>query len=82
VVVIDKASGPRGAVVTAVLPDCPHLELYLLPSYRPKLQVSARFWKVLRRRAPHNRLFPTMAQLKQTLRNSVWYYQTLKHRVR
>jgi transposase len=81
VVVIDKASWHRGALVTAVLTDCPHLELYLLPSYSPKLQVIERFWKVLRRRAPHNRLFPTMAQLKQTLRNSVCYYQTLKHRV-
>jgi hypothetical protein len=63
VVVIDKASGHRGAVVTAVLRAYPHLELYPLPSYSPKLQVIERFWKVLRRRATHNRLFPTMAQL-------------------
>jgi transposase len=52
-----------------------------LPSYSPQLQVIERFWKVLRRRATHNRLFPTMAQLKQTLRNNLCYYQTLKHRV-
>jgi transposase len=81
VIVVDKASWHRGALVTAVLAACPHLELYLLPSYSPKLQVIERFWKVLRRRATHNRLFPTMAQLKQTLRNSLCYYQTLKHRV-
>jgi transposase len=81
VVVIDKASWHRGAWVTAVLRAFPHLELYPLPSYSPKLQVIERFWKVLRRRATHNRLFPTMAQLKRTLRNNLGYYQTLKHRV-
>ena len=81
VVVIDKASWHRGAVVTAVLKACPPLELYPLPSYSPQLQVIERFWKVLRRRATRKRLFPTLAQLKQTLRNSLCYYPTLKHRV-
>jgi transposase len=81
VVVIDKAAWHRGALVTAVLQACPHLELYPLPSYSPKLQVIERFWKVLRRRATHNRLFPTLAQLKRTLRNNLCYYQTLKQRV-
>lgn len=80
VVVIDKASWHRGAWVTAVLGPDPHLELSPLPSYRPKLQVIERCWKV-RRRTTHNRLFPTMAQLKQTLRNHFCYYQTLKQRV-
>jgi transposase len=81
VLVVDKASWHRGAVVTAVLKACPHLELYPLPSYSPTLQVIERFWKVLRRRATHNRLFVTVAQLKRALRNSLSYYQTLKHRV-
>jgi len=81
VIVIDKASWHRGAFITAVLRAFPPLELYPLPSYSPQLQVIERFWKVLRRRATHNRLFPTMAQLKQTLRNTLCYYQTLKHRV-
>jgi transposase len=81
VVVIDHASWHRGAFITAVLQAYPHLELYPLPSYSPKLQVIERFWKVLRRRATHNRLFPPIAQLKRTLRNSLCYYQTLKHRV-
>jgi hypothetical protein len=35
----------------------------------------------LRRRATHNRLFLTMADLTQSLRNNLCYYQTLKHRV-
>jgi hypothetical protein len=81
VVVIDKAAWHRGALITAALQAFPHLELYPLPSYSPQLQVIERFWKVLRRRAPHNRLFPTLAQLQQTLRNNLCYYQTLKQRV-
>jgi transposase len=80
-IVIDKAAWHRGAVVTAVLRAFPHVELYPLPSYSPTLQVIERFWKVLRRRATPNRLFPTMAQLKRTLRNTLCYYQPRKHRV-
>jgi transposase len=81
VVVIDKAPWHRGAVINEVLAAYRHLELYPLPSYSPQLQVIERFWKVLRRRATHNRLFPTMAELKQSLRNNLCYYQTLRHRI-
>jgi transposase len=81
VLIIDNAPWHKGARVTMVLNEVPHVELYRLPSYSPQLQVIERFSKVLRRRATHNRLFPTMAQLKQALRNSLCYYQTLKHRV-
>jgi transposase len=81
VVVIAKAAWHRGALVTAVLEAFPHLALYRLPSYSPKLQVIERFWTVLRRRATHHRLFRTIAQLKRTLRNNLCYYQTLKQRV-
>jgi transposase len=81
VIVIDKAPWPRGAVLKAGLAECPHLEVYPLPSYSPQLQVIERFWKVLRRRATHNRLFPTLEQLKHALRSSLSYYHTLKHRV-
>lgn len=81
VVVIDKAPWHRGAVINAVLATYHHLEWYPLPSYSPQLQVIERFWKVLRRRATHNRLFPTMAELTQSLRNNLCYYQTLKQRV-
>jgi transposase len=79
--VIDKASWHKGAMITEVLAAYPHLDLYPLPSYSPQLQVIERFWKVLRRRATHNRLFLTPATLKNALRNSLRYYQTLKHRV-
>jgi transposase len=81
VIVVDKASWHRGALITQVLADHPHLERYPLPSDSPKLQVIERFWKLRRRRATHHRRFETMAPLTQALRNSLCYYQTLKHRL-
>lgn len=81
VLVIDNAPWHRGALITQALKECSHLECYRLPSYSPQLQIIERFWRVLRRRATHNRLFLTLAQLKHALRNSLCYYQTLKHRV-
>jgi transposase len=81
VLVIDHASWHKGSVVTAALNAAPHIELSRLPSYSPQLQVIERLWKVLRRRATHNRLFPRMAQLRRALHSSLCYYQTLKHRV-
>jgi transposase len=81
VIVVDKASWHKGALIKQVLADHPHLERYPLPSYSPQLQVIEHFGKLLRRRATHNRLFETMAKLKQALRSSLCYYQTLKHRV-
>ena len=81
VLVIDNAPWHRGALVTQALSAFPHLECYRLPSSSPQLQIIERFWKVLRRRATHNRLFRGLARLKRALRNSLCYYQTLKHRV-
>lgn len=77
----DPASWHRGAFGTAVLRACPPLELSPLPSSSPTRQVMERCWKVRRRRATHQRLLPTMAQLTQTLRHSLCDYQTLKQRV-
>jgi hypothetical protein len=37
-----------------------------------------RFWKKLRRRATHNRLFDTLADLKASLRASLCYFQTMR----
>ncbi|HXH14378.1 MAG TPA: transposase [Alphaproteobacteria bacterium] len=81
VLVIDNAPWHRGALMAEVLKEWPHIELYRLPSYSPQLQLIERFWKVWRRRATHNRLFRALGQLKQTLRNSLCDYQTLRHRV-
>jgi DDE superfamily endonuclease len=81
IVTIDNAPWHRGAAVTEVLAAHPHLRLYRLPSYSPQLNVIERFWRKLRRRATHNRLFETMAALRQTLRQNLCYFQTMRHQV-
>ena len=40
-----------------------------------------RFWKKLRSRATHNRLFDTIAVLKPSVRNSLCYFQTARQMV-
>ena len=52
-----------------------------LPSYSPQLNPIERFWKMLRRRATHNRLFDSLADLKGSIRNSLCYFQTMRARV-
>jgi DDE superfamily endonuclease len=56
VITMDNAPWHCGARVEAVLEAHPHLRVYRLPSYSPQLNVIERFWRVLRRRATHNRL--------------------------
>jgi DDE superfamily endonuclease len=82
VLVIDNAPWHRGKVIEEVLADHPHLEFYRLPSYSPHLNPVERFWKKLRRRATHNRLFDTLADLKASVRNSLRYFQTVRHKVK
>ena len=82
VLVIDNAPWHRGRPIDDVLAEHPHLELYRLPSYSPKLNVIERFWKPLRRRATHNRLFDTLADLKASVRASLCYFQTMRHKVK
>jgi hypothetical protein len=82
VLIIDNAPWHRGKPINEALADNPHLEFYRLPSYSPQLNVIERFWKSLRRRATHNRLFDSMADLKRSLRASLCYYQTMRGRVR
>ena len=67
-VVITIANAPwhRGALMAQVLAAHPHLQLKRLPSYSPQLNVIERFWRVLRRRATHNRLCTPMAALRAT----------------
>jgi transposase len=82
VLIIDNAPWHRGGPIPAALADHPHLELYRLPSYSPQLNVIERFWKLLRRRATHNRLFECLTDLKQSLRASLCYFQTVRQRLR
>jgi hypothetical protein len=79
--VIDNAPWHAGEAVDDALRDNPHLELKRLPAYSPSLNPIERFWRVLRRRATHNRLFDTLAELKRSLRNSLCYFQTVRARV-
>jgi transposase len=81
VLTIDNAPWHRGKLIDEALKDNPHLEFYRLPSYSPNLNVIERFWKVLRRRATHNRLFDVLADLKKSLRANLSYFQTVRKRV-
>lgn len=82
VLLIDNAPWHRGRPIDEALRDHPHLEFKRLPSYSPQLNPIERFWKLLRRRATHNRLFDTLADLKTSIRASLCYYQTMRDRVR
>ncbi len=82
VLIIDNAPWHRGKPIDDALADHPHPEFYRLPSYSPRLDVIERFWRLLRRRATHNRLFGTLADLKRSLRASLCYYQTVRGRLR
>jgi transposase len=81
VLLIDNAPWHRGKPVDEALADNPHLAFKRLPSYSPQLNPIERFWKVLRRRATHNRLFDTIADLKKSVRASLSYFQTVRQRV-
>lgn len=82
VLIIDNAPWHRGGPIDAALAANPHLAFYRLPSYSPCLNVVERFWKKLRRRATHNRLFDTIADLRRSVRNSLRYFQTVRAKVR
>lgn len=82
VLLIDNAPWHAGEPVRAALADNPHLEFKRLPAYSPQLNPVERLWKLLRRRATHNRLFDAAADLRRSLRASIGYYQTVRTRVR
>ena len=82
VLILDNAPWHRGKPIDEVLAEHEHLEFYRLPSYSPQLNVIERFWKLLRRRATHNRLFDDLADLKRSIRASLCYYQTVRNRLR
>jgi transposase len=82
VLLIDNAPWHAGEAVRKALADNRHLELKRLPAYSPQLNPIERFWRILRRRATHNRLFDTLADLKSSIRASLCYFQTMRDRVR
>lgn len=81
VLTIDNAPWHRGPLIDEALRENPQLEFYRLPSYSPQLNVIERFWKKLRRRATHNRLFDEIADLKSSVRNSLRYFQTIRSKL-
>jgi transposase len=81
VLLIDNAPWHRGRPIDEALAENPHLEFKRLPSYSPQLNPVERFWKVLRRRATHNRLFDAIADLKKSIRASLCYFQTVRQRL-
>ena len=81
VLLIDNAPWHRGAAIDEAKKANPHLEFKRLPSYSPQLNPIERFWKILRRRATHNRLFDTIADLKQSIRANLSYFQTVRSRL-
>jgi transposase len=82
VLLIDNAPWHRGKLVNEALAENPHLHLKRLPSYSPQLNPIERFWKKLRRRATHNRLFDSLADLKKSIRASLCYFQTVRQKVK
>jgi transposase len=82
VLLIDNAPWHAGQAVNQALADNPHLRFKRLPSYSPQLNPIERFWKMLRRRATHNRLFDSLTDLKSSIRNSLCYFQTMRTRVK
>jgi transposase len=71
-----------GRPIDAELAENSHLEFSRLPSYSPQLNVIERFWKLHRRRATHHRLFDSLADLMQSIRASLCYFQTVRGRIR
>lgn len=81
VLTIDNAPWHRGPLIDAALAESPHVEFYRMPSYSPQLNVIERFWKRLRRRATHNRLFDAITDLKASVRSSLRYFQTARSKL-
>jgi len=77
----DNAPWHRGPLIDEAVRENPHLGFYRMPSYSPSLNVIERLWKELRRRATHNRLFDTSADLKESVRNSLRYFQTVRSKL-
>ena len=62
--------------------DNPQVKFKRPPSGSPPLNPIARLWKVRRRRATHNRLFDTLADLEKAIRANLGYFQTMRQRVK
>jgi len=82
VLIVDNAPRHRGKPIDEALAEHPHLEFKRPPSYSTQLNVNERSWKLLRRRATHNRDFDSTDDLKRTIRASLSYYRTVRGWIR
>ena len=82
VILIDNAPWHAGEPVRPAPAEHPQLAWRRRPSSSPQLNVIERFWKLVRRRATHNRLFDTLADRKRSTRASRCYFQTVRQRIR
>jgi DDE superfamily endonuclease len=82
VLLLDKTLRHAGEVVRQAFETNPRRELKRLPSYSPQLNPIERLWHVLCRRATQNRLFDTVGDLRQSLRNASRNFQTVRKQVR
>ena len=82
-VFLDNARDPHAQIVREWLAQPGRrISLHFIPAYCPHLNPIERLWKLLRRRATHNRLFDTLADLRQSIRKSLSYFQTMRVRVK
>ncbi|MFO0879494.1 MAG: transposase [Gemmataceae bacterium] len=81
VLLIDNAPWHRGKLIDEALAESPQLEFKRLPSSSSQLNPIERFWKKLRRRATHHRLFDAISDQKSAVRNSLRYFQTVRHQL-
>jgi len=78
---IDNAPLHRDEPVRAALRDHPNLWLCRLPSHSPQRNVIEQLWKLLRRRATHNRLLEAPPAMCAALRESFRHYQVMQGRI-
>ena len=79
---MDNAMWHAGELMRAALEENPNLDLKRLLNRSPQLSLIERFWKLLRRRATPNRLFDTLADLRQSIRSSLSSFQTMQVQVK
>ncbi|MEW6482554.1 MAG: IS630 family transposase [bacterium] len=66
--ILDRASYHRAKSLKPFLAEHQdYLKIVFLPPYSPELNPIERVWKITRRRVIHNRYFPTLKELEETL---------------
>ena len=80
--IIDDAPRHRRGPIDEAPADHPRPESYRLPGSSPRLDAIGRSRRVLRRRATHDRLSESLADLERSLRAGLCDFQTVQGRLR